>query len=466
MAVSFGSMRIGCVVPILLSLLSVGSAVEGKGPASAHVLATDKKAAEAPAAAKSLMRREEKENENPTDGAGLLETAASSSEKSNATTPYRIFTYWDYPKGPSVFVQMNVDSWKRHAPAGTEIIFINETNIRDWVPDLPGEFFRLPYPAARSDFIRSWVLYHNGGLYMDTDFLVTGPLQPVYDTLDKGWDVVVYTDAGEESGECNGIEAFSSNFMAARAHNPFSGTWRDNMKFKLTRLCGEGEYGIEKVCCHEAFAKTPERRSCHVPWGHLEWLKDPRHDPDGSRHHNAQKEAQMSQLFKLRDGRNTAEEQAILAKVDHGNRAAKQIPAGTHRYCLRGVDKLAPHLNGEVYWQPWNTKARTTQSELVELSSGKKDKGFDTRFACKELDGTDLDCDRGNWGQRPRFFPQFFNRFAYHLFFSTFEGQAATKEEVLEHPWLLSELYRRSFANTVQSQFKVPGPPSKDQVTV
>ena len=35
--------------------------------------------------------------------------------------------------------------------------------MRELVPDLPEEYFRLPYSAAKSDFLRYGMLYHHGG---------------------------------------------------------------------------------------------------------------------------------------------------------------------------------------------------------------------------------------------------------------------------------------------------------------
>ena len=36
---------------------------------------------------------------------------------------------------------------------------------------MPDEYFKLPYPAAKSDMLRYGVLYHHGGIYMDADLL-------------------------------------------------------------------------------------------------------------------------------------------------------------------------------------------------------------------------------------------------------------------------------------------------------
>ena len=53
------------------------------------------------------------------------------------------------------------------------------------VPDMPEEFGRLPYAAAVSDLIRTALLAHYGGFYLDTDFLVRAPLGPVADLLEQ-----------------------------------------------------------------------------------------------------------------------------------------------------------------------------------------------------------------------------------------------------------------------------------------
>eukprot|EP00913_Durusdinium_trenchii_P011749 g11035.t1 len=43
---------------------------------------------------------------------------------------------------------------------------------KTYLPDMPVEYFRMPYSQAKSDIIRYGLLFHHGGMYMDTDFLV------------------------------------------------------------------------------------------------------------------------------------------------------------------------------------------------------------------------------------------------------------------------------------------------------
>ncbi|CAK0873934.1 unnamed protein product [Prorocentrum cordatum] len=261
-----------------------------------------------------------------------------------------VYTYWDYPKGPSLLVQLNLDTWRRHAPE-MKLVLINESNIRDFVPDLPEEFFQLPYPAAKSDFVRASVLYHNGGLYMDTDFMMMLPLRPVLSNLESN-DIISYSDSPEDDTVCQGHQ-YSSNWLAAKKGNVFHEVWWQNMRHKLTRMCDAGEFKLEKICCHEAFAPLPEKRKCHIPWAQLEWLKDPSKDADSRgppRKDPTQKHGDAD------DAANKAAEDAaeVAAAVERGKAKSRQLPPGVRLYCLNGRRQLAPHHNGEIYWQPWD----------------------------------------------------------------------------------------------------------------
>jgi len=343
---------------------------------------------------------------------------------------HKIFTYWDYAGEPKPLVKLNVQSWLAHAPPGTELVLVNESNFHSLIPDAPAELFKLPYAACKSDVVRAAVLYHHGGLYLDTDFVVMKSLSNVFDKLDEGWDVVAYGDNDHmDSGQCKG-NYFTSNFMAARKGNPVSATWWENIKAKLTRTCGEGEFQAEKVCCHEAFRKS-EPDSCHIPWGHLEWLKNPALDPDDSVLYTS---ATMAKLNGA-----TGEEAEVLRAVLLGNKPAKPLPADARIFCFQGREGLAPHLNGEVYWQKWDAMAKATSSDVASALD------YDLRFQCKESKG-DLQCAKGNWGEEPRNFENFFGRIAYHLFFSTRAMDKGTPEDTLAADWLVAELHRRSIA--------------------
>jgi len=363
---------------------------------------------------------------------------------------YKIFTYWNYPNGADAFEAINLDTWRKHAPLGTEIVMINESNYRDYIPDAPPELWRLPYDACKSDMVRAAVLYHHGGLYMDTDFVVTRSLDGVFAKLEGGEDIVAYSDseisATGASGPCDlASGSFSSNFMAARRHNHFSHTWWKNILHKLTRTCGEGEYDTEKVCCHEAFSPEIEQQPCHVPWAHLEWLKAPlsqdpdskgapKPDPTKPRRTRSAEDEEVSVL--LRAASNAT---SVLAAVALGNRPSAQVPDGTRVFCMRGAEGMAIP-NGEVFWQPWDREASATKKAHAPMPTTEY---FDARFACR-LHKDDLMCTSGDWGKSRKVFPSFFQRTAYHLFFSTKRPDVRDRQAILSGDWLVSEIYRRS----------------------
>merc|ERR1711879_879273 len=107
---------------------------------------------------------------------------------------------------------------------------------------------------------------------------------------------------------------------------------------------------------------------------------------------------------------------------------------------MGGDDGLAPHLNGEIYWQPW------IDSEGKSDVSIQDQVHYDVRFDCRKTAGN-LECKKGNWGVSQRNFPNFFGRLAYHLFFSTRRQEVKSRKEITEKSWLLSAMYRMSLEN-------------------
>lgn len=341
----------------------------------------------------------------------------------------KIWVFWNYPNGPSPFVRLNYETWVKHAP-DFEIVKINDTNIAEYVPDLPQEYYRLPYASANSDFIRAALLYHHGGVYMDTDFMLMHSLEPVEKLLETS-DVVGYKTGEAKRPDNSCTKDFSSNFMAGRKHNRFSKTWWENIKMKMTRVCPVGGFKYERVCCHEDGAPEPETRSCHIPWAQLEHMKLPEHDHD--------KNEAVLDPTQQQNGTDASKLGAIW-----GAERAAQLPNGTVYACLTGPENLAPQINGEIYWQRWNKTSNSTVEWDKEAAQA-KDK-YDHRFDCKTLTDGSMQCEKGFFFpyEGKKKMPNFFGRVAYHLFFSTRSVQVESAEEILGGDWLISEMYRRS----------------------
>jgi len=101
------------------------------------------------------------------------------------TVPIPVWLWVDYKTVPG-YIELNLRSILRNAPPPMfEIRLVTRDMLPELIPDMPEEFGRINYAAAVSDLIRTALLAHYGGFYMDTDFIVRRPLAPVAEKLDE-----------------------------------------------------------------------------------------------------------------------------------------------------------------------------------------------------------------------------------------------------------------------------------------
>jgi len=131
--------------------------------------------------------------------------------------------------------------------------------VKDWIPDLPSEYFRL-YKAAMSDAIRYALIYHHGGMYIDSDFLVLKNMTPIVQQLYFN-DLVSY-EVGWQRCKANG--AFSSNFVGGRKGSQIHKAIWEAQKLAMTDHCVRGDRNESRVCCYDS-----RTDACHVPWARL-----------------------------------------------------------------------------------------------------------------------------------------------------------------------------------------------------
>lgn len=191
----------------------------------------------------------------------VRDSSASSASSATSETPKcNIFALWNYPRGPPMFIQKNMESWIHYAKGRCHFPWlINATNIRAFIPDLPAEYDRMPldYDAAKSDVVRYALLYHHGGIYLDTDFLVAKDLSPILDRIDDH-DLVSYTTIGQSCRK----GTFSSNFLAGRKGSQVFGAVWEAQKRALADHCDDQlKINEKKVCCPDDL-----QRRCHIPW--------------------------------------------------------------------------------------------------------------------------------------------------------------------------------------------------------
>ena len=158
---------------------------------------------------------------------------------------------------------------------------MNTSNVMRYVPDLPDEAFTVAAmdSAATSDVMRTALLAHHGGVWLDSDLLLAQPLASTIAPL-ADHDAVVYASTSRQEAD----RGFSSNFIAARTCLPhWLLSWRV-VKETLTRRCPESRVGEEPrsrgFCCERSRSNTdrsssttstttsPPPRWCRSPgWG-------------------------------------------------------------------------------------------------------------------------------------------------------------------------------------------------------
>ncbi|CAL1158043.1 unnamed protein product [Cladocopium goreaui] len=178
---------------------------------------------------------------------------------------------------------------------------VNRSNVRRWIPDAPEELFRIPYEAAESDAIRTptdlgvgtgrpcflravsgWkcamlintltihryaLIYHNGGIYMDTDFLAID-MSSIIDRI-PDHDIIGYTAEYQSFHKGQFLddfcERFSSNFLAGKKGSKVMGAIWKAQKEPLGRTrIGEAYAEALRHLCYD-----DPTRLCSVRWAGL-----------------------------------------------------------------------------------------------------------------------------------------------------------------------------------------------------
>eukprot|EP00435_Cladocopium_sp_Y103_P044307 s2244_g12.t1 len=173
------------------------------------------------------------------------------SESSESSDRCNIFSLWEKPSHlpqQPLFERLVLEAWRRHSNGlCNEPILVTDENVRELIPDIPEElirmeYFRLPYSAAKSDFIRYAVLYHHGGVYIDFDMLTVKDVDDIVQKA-KVFDLVSYSE-GRDGGDCRG---FSSNFLGGRKNSSFHLAVWEAQKAAVTQHCNISEKTLEKA---------------------------------------------------------------------------------------------------------------------------------------------------------------------------------------------------------------------------
>lgn len=170
-----------------------------------------------------------------------------------------IWLWWSYEATPPGYVVAAQKALEHFAPTSDFVIRkVNDTNIRELLPDWPHELSRT-YVQAISDVARAGLLSKYGGVYLDSDMLLATPLGEITQKLDDH-DMVSYQVPGQNCTE----GTFSSNFMASKPGSALHTAWYEEAKAKLKSRCTAGG---DEDCCYSS--KGVALDQCHISWGGL-----------------------------------------------------------------------------------------------------------------------------------------------------------------------------------------------------
>lgn len=93
-----------------------------------------------------------------------------------------IFSYWDNVQLP-LLNKYCISTWEKHNP-DCNVIILNDDNLHSYVKSVPDNFDKL-IPQHKSDYIRTYLLYHYGGVWIDCTIIINTHLSNLFDFTNK-----------------------------------------------------------------------------------------------------------------------------------------------------------------------------------------------------------------------------------------------------------------------------------------
>lgn len=127
----------------------------------------------------------------------------------------KIFTYIDFEKETPPYLNLCIKTWQKNLPKGYEIIFLNEKNLKNYIPETA---LAQVLDKSRKDcfycyleYLAASVLYYNGGIFLDADTIITDKFIPS-EILLSCCDAVVYGNSRND---------ICSGFLMAKKESTF-----------------------------------------------------------------------------------------------------------------------------------------------------------------------------------------------------------------------------------------------------
>ncbi len=126
-----------------------------------------------------------------------------------------IWLYWENKgnKATPAIIELCRETIIRNNEMDFQIIVTNPDNIFFYLPDLKRDCLLFEQIAHRADYVRFNLLYHYGGIWLDSDFIAFKSLRPVLSKIEEHG--FVYTGYLQDDGKIFPLVAF----LGAQKHN-------------------------------------------------------------------------------------------------------------------------------------------------------------------------------------------------------------------------------------------------------
>ncbi len=104
-----------------------------------------------------------------------------------------IWQYWETRTFKPLFVDELYKIAKKNS--NIEVIRVTPETISQYIPDLPEEILKIEELAHKADMIRALLIYHHGGMWLDSDAIVLTDLNWMFDLLSE-YEFIGFNDNG------------------------------------------------------------------------------------------------------------------------------------------------------------------------------------------------------------------------------------------------------------------------------
>lgn len=190
-----------------------------------------------------------------------------------------IWQYWETRGEKPAFIDGLFEIAKRNA--GVPVIRVTPETLRDYLPDIPDNIFRIEEIAHKADMLRTRLIARYGGMWLDSDAIVLKDLNFIFDYLDR-YEFVGFNDKGQLRPERPWVRV---NCFAARPGSEVMEDWVASQNAKMPKLRFDWEeIGTDLV--HPACLSRkdmvkilPFETIAPITWDQVERLGSPWHSP-------------------------------------------------------------------------------------------------------------------------------------------------------------------------------------------